>query len=51
MKYFFILLLFTACKTKPAMQNDAVKIHAFRLKPGQDLTSRKAAKAMDILKL
>jgi predicted DNA-binding protein with PD1-like motif len=37
MKYFLILLLFAACKTKPAMQNDAVKIHAFRLKPGQDL--------------
>jgi uncharacterized protein len=37
MKYFFILLLFAACKTKSTMQNDAFKIHAFRLKPGQDL--------------
>jgi uncharacterized protein len=37
MKYLLILLLFAACKTKPAMQNDAVNIHAFRLKPGQDL--------------
>jgi predicted DNA-binding protein with PD1-like motif len=37
MKYLFILLLFAACKTKPAMQNDEVKIHTFRLKPGQDL--------------
>jgi uncharacterized protein len=37
MKYFFILLLFTSCKTKPSMQNDEVIIHAFRLLPGQDL--------------
>jgi predicted DNA-binding protein with PD1-like motif len=36
-KYLFILFLFAACKTKPTMQNDAVKLHAFRLKPGQDL--------------
>jgi predicted DNA-binding protein with PD1-like motif len=37
MKYLLILLLFAACKTKSTMQNDEVKIHAFRLKPGQDL--------------
>src|SRR5690349_20024615 len=37
MKDLTILLSFAACKTKPAMQNDEVKIHAFRLKPGQDL--------------
>ncbi|RXK60647.1 DNA-binding protein [Lacibacter luteus] len=37
MKYILILFLFAACKTKPAMQNDDVKTHAFRLKPGQDL--------------
>lgn len=37
MRYLIILLLFLSCKTKPVMQNDEVKIHAFRLKPGQDL--------------
>jgi uncharacterized protein len=37
MKYLLILLLFAACKTKPTMQTDEVKMHAFRLKPGQDL--------------
>jgi hypothetical protein len=33
----FLFLLFFSCKTKSAMQNDEVKIHAFRLKPGQEL--------------
>jgi len=39
LKYIFVFLslLFFSCKTKPAMQNDEVTIHAFRLKPGQDL--------------
>jgi uncharacterized protein len=30
-------MLLAACKTKTPMQQDEVKIHAFRLKPGQDL--------------
>jgi preprotein translocase subunit SecG len=31
MKYLFILLLFTACKTKSTMQTNEVKTYAFRL--------------------
>lgn len=37
MRYLIVLLLFFSCKTKSVMQNDEIKIHAFRLKPGQDL--------------
>jgi hypothetical protein len=38
MKYSFLILafFFTHCATK-TMQSDTTKIHAFRLKPGQDL--------------
>jgi predicted DNA-binding protein with PD1-like motif len=32
-----MFLLCAACKTKTSMQHDEVTIHAFRLKPGQDL--------------
>jgi hypothetical protein len=39
MKYAVLLLsvLFIQCKNKPAMETSPVKVHAFRLKPGQDL--------------
>lgn len=39
MKYIFVLLttLFVQCKPIHKMQTEAVKIHAFRLKPGADL--------------
>jgi uncharacterized protein len=35
--FYFLFILLAACKTKTSMQNDELKIHAFRLKPGQDL--------------
>jgi uncharacterized protein len=37
LKYSLIFLLFLSCKTKSSMQNDELTIHAFRLKPGQDV--------------
>jgi predicted DNA-binding protein with PD1-like motif len=39
MKYFlfFLLPLLVQCNFQPDMQQEKVKIHAFRLKPGQDL--------------
>jgi predicted DNA-binding protein with PD1-like motif len=37
LRYIILFFLIAACKTKTSMQNDEVKIHAFRLKPGQDL--------------
>lgn len=38
MRYFFLLFLFfISCQNKKPIQNEEIKIHAFRLKPGQDL--------------
>jgi len=40
MKYFLLILLpilFIQCKSKIKMPTQPLKVHAFRLKPGQDL--------------